>query len=161
MELITETFNEKLRHYFSYDTCISLILPESWVEVQREGCAAFYADQAEPEHPPHLAIKIWQLNEIEADSYKKAALNSIDNSEIKYFHSQLEELTVDRFPAILHFCSWFTPEREQEIVQYQVVIQVNNLIYCITCSVSGVLAPKYLPIFEHAIDSVRFIPVKV
>jgi hypothetical protein len=104
-------------------------------------------------------INIFEVKEGRPDDYKVTLLEAIEGQRhlSGYAGVEPQECEIDGFPALNCLSRWVDEKNQASVVQLQLCVQVAHLVYCFTCATSFALAETYLPIFEEALNSARFI----
>lgn len=149
----------KYRNFYSRDTCISISLPEDWAENESDMFAVLYSGTSTTQYNPVLGIAGIPIPNIKPDTYRQVANATIEETRSlpSYKQISLTDLMVGKQPALNYSYSWRDKEVGMTAIQQQVFVQIVEYVFIFTCTTNGTLAPKHLPIFDHALKSVRFI----
>lgn len=146
------------RSHFSYKTGISLLLPESWLEVRQDIFAALYGDPMEQPHPT-IGFNVTRITDPKPRSYLDAAELAEDTTLPDYQQLAFESIEVGGYPAVQRTYQWHDHDGNRTIVQQTTFVQVGDLMYTSIATTTGPQAEQHLPIFRGIVDSIRFLPV--
>jgi len=145
-------------HFFSYETKVSLELPSGWtLESESEKTAVYTVDVGESP-PPKFLVKTIGLPQSQSGSYQELAQALLSIPRIDFVLRAQNLSEVDNQHASIHIFSYFEPEIGQRLLQYQVIVHAERVIFSLTGVGREAQAENLLPIFETAIQSVRFVP---
>ena len=162
--------------FFSHESKVSLQLPVGWEEMEEgDGYVIYYesldddddssedsdnSDQAKPSHDPKLIIKTFGLPAAEPLAYRQLSAQILNQPRQRQEILSQTIGEVDGFEATIDLFTYFDEPEACTITQYQVLVQIAEQIVCsITGMTEDSLKEKYLPVFEQAVQSIRFIPV--
>lgn len=149
----------RLTHYYSKEIGVSLELPEDWHEGENNGERVSYGCASEGQYHPQLLIQRVPLSAVEqvSDGCDRLAEELLQLYPPPREMGDRHSLTVDNFPARVDIFSFYDPEFNIQVTHYQVCIQLPDAL----CSVIGIVdkpsAESWLPVFEQAVQSIRFI----
>lgn len=159
--------NSEVLHFFSLETKVSLELPVGWEDQEEDGgLAIYYYEMNDDEEEsnfdkcnPRLIIKTFAIPTNTPDALKNIADSTVQAYQIQRQILERSVTEVDSYPAIVNIFTYQDDEMSCTFIQYQVFVQISQII----CSISGVVELQYqqefLPVFEQAVKSIRFIPV--
>lgn len=155
---------EKL-HFFSHESRVSLELPIGWEELSEENhqVVYYYEDFEEDDsekswiNDPRFMIKLFPSPSTDIENLERASTSSF-----KVEHEQLEkfnhtELKVDGYPGILDIFSYKDSESRKLVSQFQLFVLIDNVIFSFTGLMLKKFQDRLIPVFNNAIQSVRFI----
>lgn len=145
-------------HFFSYETKVSLELPSDWqVESEAEGVVTYILEGPES-ITPHFIVKTIGLPYSKPSAYQELAqtLLSLPRTDFVLLSHVLNE--VDNQPAVTDVFTYSELEVEARLLHYQVVVQVERVMFSITGIGLEAQAQELLPLFAAAVESVRFVP---
>ncbi|MFW5826864.1 MAG: hypothetical protein ACOCU4_02170, partial [Alkalispirochaeta sp.] len=67
------------------------------------------------------------------------------------------ECEIDGAPAVRQVLTYYDDEAEIDVVRHETFAQLANVVFSITCLAPASRDAEYLPAFDHAGDSARFI----
>lgn len=157
----------KKLHFFSYETKVSLELPVGWEELEEDIGLAIYGDELDDEAEeveigkldPKLTLKTFAISTSEPEAFKKIADQTLNVPKKNQQVLQRKIREVDSYPASVDLFTYEDEEIGGAIAQYQVFVQIADVI----CSITGIVdlqdQEEYFPVFEEAVQSIRFILV--
>lgn len=145
------------KSHFSYQTGVSLLLPEDWQEVQRPGFAASYLSTAEQNPSPSLGIQVFPGGEAGPQAYRQVAQMMQEMPLPGFKRLYQAESTLDGYPAMIFTASWLDKATNRTVIQHVAVAQVDTFLFPIIGLVTPEQGDKYLSIINTAMRSIRFI----
>lgn len=144
------------KHMYSRETGVSFELPDEWDEIDESDGAAIYAATSDFERDPQILVQV-VTTAAEEGEYLDAAEDVLNMPRP---HMQLfdrRETEVSGAPAMLAMFYFRHEEFGLDAAQFQGFIQRDTTLYSFTGMVEQAYADHYLPVFEAAFQSVRFI----
>jgi hypothetical protein len=149
--LIMEHFSPKLNLIFS--------LPDNWIEYPSKEVSLFFVGPKEVNYTPNMAIDVWQIENIQANSYLQAAEVASARMKANYnAAADSQELKLDSYRNISYTFSWMDQVSRLEAVQIHLYVQLDDRIFWFNFNTIGELKDRYLPLFKNIISSIRFLP---
>jgi hypothetical protein len=145
----------ELYHHYSQETGVSLELPSDWDEIDEDEGFAIYAATSEHTRDPQIMIQ-WQPAYAD-DDYQLLAQAVLNRSWLEKQVLANYETSVDGKPAFIVVMSFYHDDFEIHTAQYQAFIQYKDRVYSFVGMVEAPYAEQYLPIFEGAFQSLRFV----
>lgn len=155
------TFHQ--RHFFNPQTRTSLELPLGWAEEETGERFVIYTSPlaGEPAAPePKLVIKVVTTAAGQPHAYRELAQQVLALSQQDFHLLAHQELSVDGFPGVADLFTYYEAQLECPVVQYQAFVQIDTIIFSITGIAAATQQAQYIPVFETALQSVRFIPAE-
>ncbi|MEX2443050.1 MAG: hypothetical protein WD492_05570 [Alkalispirochaeta sp.] len=150
-------------HLFSWATRVSIELPVGFEEQQEDPDtnSAVYADDLDDEDEPGARVmtKMTAVPVESSDAYRSLAAASAQISSRSV--EQQRECAIDGSPAVRQIPTYREDEAEIDVICHETVAQLGNVAFSIICLVPASRRTDYLPAFDHAADSVRFILLPV
>jgi hypothetical protein len=146
-----------LTSHFSYQTGVSLVLPQDWREVQRPGFAASYQSTAETNPAPSLGIQVFPGGEAAPEAYRQVAQMMLEMPLTEFKRLYQAESSLDGYPAIIFTASWRDKTTTLTLIQHVAVVQVDTFIFPIIGLVTPAQSDKFLAIINTAMRSIRFV----
>jgi len=149
-------------HFFSWVTRVSIELPVGFEEQVEdpETNSAIYADDLDDvddldEPGARVMTKMTAMPGGVEDAYRSLAEASTQIGVRTIEHR--EECIVDGAPGIRQILSYHDEDSGGNVIRHETFAQLANLVFSLTCLVPEGRSTDYLPAFEHASDSARFI----
>lgn len=161
----------ELIHFFSAETKVSLELPIGWEEADTDAGTAIYtydlddeADEADEEVSavalsPKYIVRIIGLPSAHPNAYQRLAQTLREQPRAGQEGLTHSEIEVDGQPAVLDVWVYDDAEAQRRVVHYQVFVQIDQIVCSLTGIAEDAQRARWLPDFEIATQSVRFIPV--
>lgn len=150
-----------LIHHFSWSTRISIELPIGFEEQadDPEGHRAMYADDLDA--TDELGGRVMTSVVALANDDEGAARMMADQSaEMPGRHlEQRREAVINHLPGLVQLLTYYEPELETDLVRHETYVQAGNVLFTIIALAPGKRGREYLPAFEHASSTARFILV--
>ncbi len=149
-------------HLFSFATKVSIEFPRGWELAEEGERTALYLDgmwEGNPGQTPRVVINVPAQLFSQPDLYEDIARQTLELPHRDLKALAHERMAVDGFPAVVDVFRFDEPELGYPVVQYQVFVQVEQVLHSITGLVPEGHESDYLPVFEAAVASVRFIPL--
>ena len=148
-------------HFFSDETRVSLELPDGWKLDETDVRFAMYrAAQDAFGQAPTLIVRVVDIQTTDPGAYKKLARQMLELPRKEMRVISRSAVTVDGFAGTVDVFSHYQDVVAQRVTQYQVFVQVERVIFSITGIVAQESQKAYLPVFEAAVQSIRFIPAR-
>lgn len=150
-------------HFFSHETKVSLELPIEWEEEEENEGMATYAygvdedEEPEYEYPPRLMVKTIGIPSGQPDAYRKLAQQMIDMPARDKKIVSRDTQEIDGHEGTVDVFSYYLDDAGGLVTQYQVFVQISNVIFSITGMVEDKHGEELLPVFGAAAKSIRFI----
>jgi len=146
-------------HFFSHETKVSIELPTGWELDETDVRFAMYrAPQNTFGQAPTLIVRVLDVQIADPEGYQKLAQQMLDLPREDMHLFSRDTLQVDGFPGTVDVFSYYQDIVAQQVIQYQVFVQVEQVVFSITGMAEQESGETYLPVFEAAVRSVRFIP---
>lgn len=146
-------------HFFSWATLVSLELPIGFEEAGEDPDAnsAVYADDLDEDDPVggRVLAKATAVPVGEDDAFRKLASESAGMPDRTV--SAKEETVIDHLPALTQVLRYRQDDIELDVVRHETWAQAGNIVFSITGLAPADRADEYLPAFEHASATARFI----
>jgi hypothetical protein len=150
-------------HFHSAQTKVSLELPYGWQEQETGDHHAIYAleegraRQEGLDYPPRFVVKVVEVLVQTPDAYQELAqsMRSLPAQDQEFVSHSAQ--TVAGFEAVVDVFSYLEPAVDSRVTQYQVFVQVGQVVFSLTGIVQETHKAAYLGVFEAAVASVRFI----
>lgn len=146
-------------HHFSWHTKVSLELPIGFEEEEEDPTEnmAIYADDLEEDTiGARVLTKASAIPAGSDDAYLQMAAASARVAG-RALQEPPEASTVDGLPAVHQTLRYVQDDLGMEIVRYETFAQISDIVFSITGVAPAESAEHYLPVFEHASSSARFI----
>lgn len=146
-------------HFFSWATLISLELPVGFEELgeDEDTNSAMYADDLDDDDPlgGRVMAKASAVPVGDDDAFRKLAAESAGLPGRSV--SAKDELEIDGLPAVQQVLRYHQDDIEVDVVRHETWAQAGNVVFSITGLAPDDRADEYLPAFEHASKTARFI----
>lgn len=150
-------------NFFSHETHVSLALPIGWEELKEEKANVIYYYEVFEEGDesyelnPRFMIQLFPMPNTDASNLERA---SKSNFEVE--HVQLEKLThqnttVDGYPGVVDVFTYQDQTYDTKMLQFQTFVLVDNVLFSFTGLSPDEYRADIVPMFEDAVNSVRFI----
>lgn len=146
-------------HHFSWNTKISIELPLGFEEAaeDEENNSAIYADDLDEDDElgARVLTKATAVPEAEDAAYRLLAGES---AGLPGRRTQTRrDCTIDGAAAVQQVHLYHEDELEIDVMRHETFAQLGNVVFTITCLAPAARADEYLPAFEHAANTARFI----
>jgi len=161
-----------LLDFFSHESKVSLQLPVGWEEMEEgKEYVIYYESLADDDdednlnplkssHDPKLIIKTFALPSADLNAYRELSAQIISQQNQRQEILYQTTNKVDGFDASIDLFTYWDEKEQCTVLQYQVFVQIAEQIICsITGMIEDSAKNEYLPIFEQAVESIRFIPI--
>ena len=146
-------------HFFSWASRVSIELPVGFEEQLEDPDtnSAVYADDLDDEDEPGARVmtKMTAVPVESSDAYRSLAAASAEIDSRSVEHQR--ECAVDGASAVRQILSYRDDEAEIDVIRHETVAQLGNVVFSIICLAPASRRTDYLPAFDHAADSARFI----
>lgn len=148
-----------LIHHFSWSTRISLELPMGFEEQadDPEGHRAMYADDLD--ETDELGGRVMTSVVAVPEDQEDAARIMADQSAEQHGRhlEQRREAVINHLPALVQLLTYYEPELDTDLVRHETYVQAGNVLFSIIALAPGKRGSEYLPAFEQASRTARFI----
>lgn len=148
-------------HHFSWNSKISLELPIGFEEQDEDPDtnSAMYADDldADDELGSKVLAKATAVGEEQHDAYRLLAVESakIPGRSLESF----VECSVDGARAVQQTLVYEQEDLGVRVVRHETSAQIGNIVFSLICLAPAERAEQYLPAFDHAANTARFVLV--
>ena len=158
-------------HFFSWETRVSIELPVGFEEqFEDPGThSAIYADDlddddesddADDSPGARVMTKMTAVPETSPEAYRAIARASAEGPAQDANPRTVQhrrEREIDGAPALRQVLTYNDEEAGIDVVRHETFAQLTNVVFSITCLAPASREAEYLPAFDHAGDSARFI----
>lgn len=148
-----------LVHFFSWATKVSLELPVGFEEADEapQANAAMYADDLDEDDPVggRVLVTATGLPEGHDDAWQQLA-----NASAQLPGRSLawqRDLVIDGLDARMQLLHYRQEDPDAEVARLEVTAQAGNVVFAITGLAPADRADDYLPAYEHAATTARFV----
>ncbi|TVR91437.1 MAG: hypothetical protein EA428_05800 [Spirochaetaceae bacterium] len=146
-------------HHFSWHSKISFELPIRFEEQDEDPDtnSAIYADDLDDDDElgAKVLAKATAVPENQNDAYRLLALESAKlpdrNTE------SFVECSVDGAPAVQQTLVYEQADIGIQVLRHETFAQIGNIVFSLTCLAPAARAEEYIPAFDHAASTARFV----
>lgn len=153
----------KMSSYFNQELQISLEAPSGWSAGKTDDFELLLIGEPENKYRANLGINVRSLetaSQAELEKIIRETQRSQAANLNGFRQSRDQTLMVDNRPAYIRFYEWRDQSLGLQFSQLQALILVTeDTVYTVDGSSLKELEDKYLPILEHMVHSIRFIPI--
>lgn len=145
-------------HFFSCATRVSIELPIGFEEQLEdpETNSAIYADDLDDgEMGARIMTKMVAVPAEATDAFRSLAAASARAGSRTVAHH--DERVVDGAPAVRQILRYYDEDGELDLFRHETFAQTGNVVFSIVCLALDERKEEYLPSFDHAADTARFI----
>jgi len=146
-------------HHFSWHSKVSLELPLSFEEQSEDPDtnSAIYADDLDDDD--ELGAKVLaKATAVPVEQHDAYRLLAVESAEVpKRSLESFIECSVDGVPAVQQILAYEQEDLEVRVLRHETFAQIGNIVFSLICLAPAERADEYLPAFEHAANTARFV----
>jgi hypothetical protein len=146
-------------HHFSWNSHVSLELPIGFEEASDDPDtnSAIYGDDLDEDDEPggRVMATATGVPVGDDDAYRRLADESAGTAGRRM--EWREEVVIDHVPGVKQLLTYTQEDIELDLVRLEAFVQAGNIVFSIVCLTPGNRGDTYLPAFQHAIDTARFV----